>query len=94
MKKFYSLFILSIMMVALLASCERPFLEPWPPDAARTEEDVWDTYDYAKGMVNVLYADHIMCPYVYDITGYGMLASATDESEHSEPSSEIQSFTN
>lgn len=94
MKKFYSLFILSIMMVALLASCERPYLEPWPPDAARTEEDVWDTYDYAKGMVNVLYADHIMCPYVYDITGYGMLASATDESEHSEPSSEIQSFTN
>ena len=94
MKKFYSLFILSIMMVALLASCERPFLEPWPPDAARSEEDVWDTYDYAKGMVEVLYADHIMCPYVYDITGYGMLASATDESEHSEPSSDIQSFTN
>ena len=77
-----------------MASCERPFLEPWPPDAARSEEDVWDTYDYAKGMVEVLYADHIMCPYVYDITGYGMLASATDESEHSEPSSDIQSFTN
>ena len=38
MKKFYNIFILSVIMVASLASCERPFLEPWPPDAARTEE--------------------------------------------------------
>ncbi|MBP3343865.1 MAG: RagB/SusD family nutrient uptake outer membrane protein [Bacteroidales bacterium] len=94
MKKFYNIFILSVIMVASLASCERPFLEPWPPDAARTEEDVWNTYDYAKGMVDVLYADQIMCPYIYDITGYGMLSSATDESEHSVSTCAVQNFTN
>lgn len=95
MKKFYSLFILSIMMVAFLTSCERPFLEPWPPDAARGEQDIWDTYAYAKGMVDVLYADQIMCPYVNDVgEGYGMLASATDEAEHSESTGDVQNFTN
>ena len=86
-------------MVASLASCERPFLEPWPPDAARTEQDVWDTYDFTKGMVDIIYADQIMCPYVYDVygsgnPGYGMLASATDEAEHSESGGAVQMFTN
>ena len=82
-----------------MASCERPFLEPWPPDAARTEQDVWDTYDFTKGMVDIIYADQIMCPYVYDVygsgnPGYGMLASATDEAEHSESGGAVQMFTN
>ncbi|MBE6227167.1 MAG: RagB/SusD family nutrient uptake outer membrane protein [Bacteroidales bacterium] len=99
MKKFYNIFILSVIMVASLASCERPFLEPWPPDAARTEQDVWDTYDFTKGMVDIIYADQIMCPYVYDVygsgnPGYGMLASATDEAEHSESGGAVQMFTN
>ena len=83
-----------MIMVASLASCERPFLEPWPPDAARTEQDVWDTYDYCKGMIDVLYADQIMAPYVNDITGNGMLASATDEAEHSVSTAGVQNFTN
>ena len=94
MKKYYNIFILSMIMVASLASCERPFLEPWPPDAARTEQDVWDTYDYCKGMIDVLYADQIMAPYVNDITGNGMLASATDEAEHSVSTAGVQNFTN
>lgn len=94
MKKSYKIFILSVIMVAALASCERPFLEPWPPDAARTEQDVWDTYDYCKGMVDVLYADQIMAPYVNDVNGYGMLASATDEAEHSNSTGAVQNFTN
>ena len=94
MKKFYNIFILSVIMVASLASCERPFLEPWPPDAARSEQDVWDTYDYCKGMIDVLYADQIMAPYVNDISGNGMLASATDEAEHSVSTGAVQNFTN
>lgn len=89
---------INTLIIALLAcvsiSCERPFLEPWPPDAARTEDDVWGFYKYSKGIVDAIYADHIMAPYVNDINGYGMLASATDEAEHSLSTGAVQNFTN
>ena len=93
MKKHINI-LLSALFLICAVSCERPYLEPWPPDAARTPEDVWGHYSYSKGFLNAIYADQIMAPYVNDINGYGMLASATDEAEHSDPSGAVQKFTN
>ena len=86
--------ILCAAAVCLLASCERTFLEPWPSEGARTEDDIWSNYKYAKGMVDNMYAYNIMCPYVNDISGNGALASACDEAEHSVASGAVQNFTN
>lgn len=82
-----------------LSSCKHALLEPWPPDAARTEQDIWGFYKYCKGAVDVLYADFIMCPYpndIYDGSGdsWGMLACGTDEAEHSLATAAVQKFTN
>ena len=94
MKKYNKYIVLYVFTILFLSSCDRAFLEPWPPDAARTPEDVWGNYSYSKGFLDAIYADQIMSPYVNDITGNGMLASATDEAEHSLPSAGVQDFTN
>lgn len=94
MKKNYIYILLVALLASLSVSCERPFLEPYPPDAARTPEDIWGNYKYSKGVLDATYSDHIMAPYVNDITGYGMLASATDEAEHSVQNAAVQNFTN
>lgn len=96
MKKLYIAFIIGILASSLV-SCERSFIEPWPPDAARSAEDIWGNYKYSKGVLTRVYLDQIMCPYIYDVSagsGYGMLASATDESEHSLATAGVQNFTN
>lgn len=101
MKKFYRVFLTGILAMMSLSSCKHALLEPWPPDAARTHDDIWTYYKYCKAAVDVIYADHIMCPYPNDVymgdgTGdsYGMLACATDEAEHSLASGSVQKFTN
>jgi len=96
MKKIYIALLISVLATSLV-SCERSFLEPWPPDAARSMEDIWGNYKYSKGVLDDIYKDNIMCPYINDVTcgsGYGMLASACDEAEHSLSTSGVQRFTN
>ncbi|MFO7574087.1 MAG: RagB/SusD family nutrient uptake outer membrane protein [Bacteroidales bacterium] len=86
----------SVVIAALLmmAACERPYLEPWPPDGARTPEDVWNYYYFTRGFLDALYADHMTNVYYNDVQGYGMLASATDEAVHSDLQGEVRNFTN
>ena len=94
MKKFIIALIFSVSALSVV-SCKRDFLEPWPPDAARTSEDVWGFYKYAKGFLEGLVVDHQAAPRVCDIYGsYGMLGAATDEMEHSLPTAGVQKFTN
>ncbi|MDD2594773.1 MAG: RagB/SusD family nutrient uptake outer membrane protein [Bacteroidales bacterium] len=94
MKKLYINGIILGILACVSVSCSRPFLEPWPPDAARSADDVWGNYKYTKGVLEAVYADNIMAPYVNDVNGYGMLASATDEAEHSVSTAAVQNFTN
>lgn len=86
--------LLGIVVLSLTGACDRSYLYPWPPDAARTPEDVWNFYDYAKGFLDAVGADNMVNPYWCDISGGGMLASASDEAEHSDPSGAVQKFTN
>jgi hypothetical protein len=83
-----------LAFVLLTMSCERPWLEPWPPDAARTPSDIWSYYFYAKGFLDAVYSTNVFGPYANDISGSGMLASATDEAEHANSQGDVQNFTN
>ena len=94
MKKFIKAFIIAVAFLSL-ASCEREFIAPWPPDAARQPEDIWNYYKYVKGVVDDIYARYIICPHINDVVGtYGQLACATDEAEHSMANAGVQKFTN
>ena len=94
MKKFIKAFILAVAFLSL-ASCEREFIAPWPPDAARQPEDIWNYYKYVKGVVDDIYARYIFCRHMNEVYGtYGMLACATDEAEHSMSTANVQRFTN
>jgi hypothetical protein len=86
----------SVVIAALLmmAACERPYLEPWPPDGARTPEDVWNYYYFTRGFLDAIYADHMTNVYFNDVQGQGMLASATDEAVHSDLQGAVRNFTN
>ncbi len=94
------IYILFGITVLSLTSCERDFLAKWPPDGTRTYETVWGNYYETKGVMDEIYSDHIFAPYfndVYDVStanAYGMMASATDEAEHSVASASVQNFTN
>jgi len=94
MKKIYIAFLISVLSAAL-TSCERSFLEPWPPDAARQADDIWGYYYYTKGVIDRVYSDCGMCAYINDIEGsFGHFACATDEAEHSVSTAAVQRFTN
>ena len=94
MKKYIKAFIIALAFVSITA-CEREFIEPWPPDAARTSEDIWGYYKYAKGVLDDIYARYIFCPHMNEVYGsYGMMACATDEAEHSLDNAKVQYFTN
>jgi hypothetical protein len=93
MKRINKFLIAGIALLAMV-SCERPYLQPWPPDAARTPEDVWNNYLFTRGFAEIVSANMIFHPYWNDVEGYGMLASATDEAEHSNSQGAVQNFTN
>ena len=94
MKKFIKAFIIAVAFLSL-ASCEREFIAPWPPDAARQSEDIWNYYKYVKGVVDDIYARYSFCRHMNEVYGtYGMLACATDEAEHSVATAGVQRFTN
>lgn len=98
MKKIYIAFLISVLSIAL-TSCERSFLEPWPPDAARQAEDIWGNYYYTKGVLDRAYTGEGPCAYWAEIYGGtsttpGLLACATDEAEHTLSTSNVQRFTN
>ncbi|MBQ7639610.1 MAG: RagB/SusD family nutrient uptake outer membrane protein [Bacteroidales bacterium] len=94
MKKYIKAFIIAVAFLSL-SSCEREFIAPWPPDAARTSEDIWGYYKYAKGVLDDIYARYIFCPHMNEVYGtYGMMACATDEAEHSMDKAKVQTFTN
>jgi len=87
------------MCVMSLTSCKRALTEPWPPDAARTYDDIWSFYKYCEGSVNSIYSQCIIRSYPYDVwaggnDSYGNIATATDEAEHSLASGSVQKFTN
>lgn len=77
-KKHIQLLALVSLMLGLTLSCDRHYLEPWPPDGAREPQDVWSYYDYTRGFLDKIYGDNLMPPHVNDVSGYAMLASATD----------------
>jgi starch-binding outer membrane protein, SusD/RagB family len=81
-------------VIMTFTSCERPYLQPWPPDGARTPDDVWNNYYFTRGFLDALYADQGPTLYYNDIEGAGMLASATDEAMHSDPQGAVRNFTN
>lgn len=99
MKKIYIFVFIAVACVSV-SSCERAFLEPWPPDAARTSEDVWGNYYYTKGVLNRIYSDNNICSYWNEVYGgstkdpYSQMSCATDEAECSVSTGRIQRFTN
>lgn len=78
----------------MVVSCERPYLEPWPPDGARSPDDVWNYYYFTRGFLDALYADQMTNVYMNDIQGNGMLAAASDEAVHSDLQGAVRNFTN
>ncbi len=90
----FKLLAIIVLVLLIMPSCERPYLEPWPPDGARTPEDVWGNYFFTRGFLDVIYTDQMTNVYWNDVEGYGMLASATDEAVHSSYSGEVRNFTN
>lgn len=94
MKKIYIAFLISVLSLAL-ASCERSFLEPWPPDAARQADDIWGNYYYTKGVLDRAYTGEGPAAYWCEVYGnYATLACATDEAEHTLSTANVQRFTN
>ncbi len=93
MKRYITIIICLIALYGA-ASCERSYLYPWPPDGARTPEDVWSYYDYSKGFLDAVSADNMLSGIYSDVQGYGNFASACDEAEHSNPAGAVQRFTN
>lgn len=89
----YSAIVLVTALVTF-ASCERPYLQPWPPDGARTPEDVWNYYFFTRGFLDALYADQGITQYYNTIQGEGMFASASDEAVHSDPQGAVRNFVN
>lgn len=81
-------------LVAGSVSCERSYLYPWPPDGARTPDDVWANRDFTLGVIDAVIADNLFSPMYSEVSGYGNFASASDEAEHSNPSGAVQQFTN
>ncbi|MEG0892037.1 MAG: RagB/SusD family nutrient uptake outer membrane protein [Bacteroidales bacterium] len=94
MKNRLYIFILGSVLLLLSSSCDRSYLYPWPPDAARTPEDVWSYYDYTKGFLDAISADQAPAPFYSDVEGYGNTASACDEAIHSDPAGPVRYFTN
>ncbi|NMB36620.1 MAG: RagB/SusD family nutrient uptake outer membrane protein [Bacteroidales bacterium] len=93
-KKHIQLLALVSLMLGLTLSCDRHYLEPWPPDGAREPQDVWSYYDYTRGFLDKIYGDNLMPPHVNDVSGYAMLASATDEAKHSVEGADVYRFVN
>ena len=93
-KKHIKLFVILSVMLSLTLSCERAYLEPWPPDGAREPQDVWNYYDFTRGFLDKIYADNLMAPRINDLSGSGMLASVTDEAMHSLQSARVNRIIN
>ncbi len=83
---------LLVIWLLTIPGCERPFLEPWPPDGARTPKEIWSFYDFARGILWYPIGDNMYSYLLYSMTGPAMLASACDEAEHTEPMATIQSI--
>lgn len=92
--KLYTLVISAVFLLFGSISCERSYLYPYPPDGARTPEDVWNYYDYTKGFLDAVSADNMFSSIYSDVSGGGNISSACDEAENSDPSGAVQSFTN
>jgi hypothetical protein len=86
--------IVLLFTVIVFSACDRAWLEPWPPDGARTPPDVWAYYDFTRGFLDAIYSDQAYHPYLNDIQGYGTFACASDEAEHSNAQGAVQNFTN
>lgn len=93
-KNKFSLPILFILIVVASLSCERPWVEPWPPDAARQPSDVWANYNLSRGFIERVFSTNIISAGIMDVEGSGMMASASDEAEHSNQQGVVQRFTN
>lgn len=93
-RKPYIMIFACLFAVLGTISCERSYLYPWPPDGARTPEDVWNYYDYSKGFMDAVSADNMFSGIYSDVSGGGNFASACDEAEHSNPAGVVQYFTN
>ena len=83
-----------LLIVGLLTSvgCERPFLEPWPPDGARTPKEIFEFYAFSRGILFRVMGEHQFSYNLYSMTGPAMLATATDEAEHTLSQNLIQSI--
>ena len=71
--------ILLLIFAVTFFSCERPWVQPWPPDGARLPTDVWANYNLSRGFIEKVYADQVGSAGIMDVEGNGMMASACDE---------------
>lgn len=92
--KLYTTIVSFALILLGSVSCDRSYLYPYPPDGAKTPEDVWSYYDYSKGFLDAVSADNMISGLYSDVDGGGNLASACDEAENSNPAGSVQSFTN
>ena len=93
-KQLINIFSLFAILAFSSVSCDRAYLEPWPPDGAKQPEDIWNFYDYARGFLDNIYVDNARTGTVNDVSGRAALASACDEAKHSDQMSDVQRFTN
>lgn len=83
---------LLIVWLLTAVGCERPFLEPWPPDGARLPKDIWEFYNFARGMLFRVMGDNLPSYSMLSVTGPAHLGAACDEAEHSLSQNLVQSF--
>jgi starch-binding outer membrane protein, SusD/RagB family len=83
---------LLVVWMLTFMSCERAWLEPWPPDGARLPSDIWENYNFSKGILDKAFAEHLYSVNLSEFEGNAMIASATDEAEHTLPQARVQAL--
>ena len=94
MKNIKRLPLVLLVFVVVSISCERPWVEPWPPDGARLPDDIWENYNFARGILERVMGQHLFTANFNDLDGDGHTASASDEAKHSVPNGVVNYFTN
>jgi starch-binding outer membrane protein, SusD/RagB family len=93
MKHILRLPLVLLVFVVVSISCERPWVDPWPPDGARLPDDVWENYNFARGFLERVLGEQMFTANVNELEGEGHPASASDEAKHSVRNGRINAFT-
>lgn len=84
----------TLVLFLVTVSCERPWLEPWPPDGARLPSDIWEYYQFSKGMLERVMGESLFPTNFNEIEDNAHPACASDEAKHSLPGASVEYFTN